>query len=74
MTEDTQYMNFRCPTKYREEIDKLVGEGFYKDRTEFLIEAIRVKLYPDEEREIRKKRIERLLKEDPEIRRELGLK
>lgn len=73
MEDETQYANFRCPARYIQEIDELVKKKLYRDRTHFLVEAVREKLHPEEVREARKQQILYLLKEDPEIRRELDL-
>ena len=73
MSEESQFISFRCPIALSAGIDELVDQGLYKDRTAFLIEAIRDKLNPEGLREQRKKQILHLLKQDPEIRKDLGL-
>lgn len=73
MNEETQFSNFRCPVVWLQEIDELVRQGVYKNRTHFIQDAIREKLFPDQVREERKKQILAILQQDPEIRKELNL-
>lgn len=71
--EETKFSNFRCPVGLLEEIDEQIKKGNYRDRSSFIVEAIEDKLHPERARERRRKQILHLLKEDPEIRSELGL-